>query len=233
MQKINHKFHIAIKTCLKIQPSIFGDLFMLFVFDMGGVLANSTCTENICSELGISTQEFYLFQRDSIGNNTYQALSIGTISPEEYWDNFSHNSGIQIQEDLFKLLYRPKIDNSILFLINKIKKTGCRVVCCTNTIKSHFEEHLRLGNYSAFDHIYSSHIMGVKKPSPEIFRRIIELERVAAGDVYFIDDDSRNVKVAQDLGFSVHLFVSAEILKEDLSHFSCKSCRSNGDKYTP
>lgn len=192
---------------------------MLFIFDMAGVLANSTCTENICAELGISMQEFYIFQLDSRGNNTYQELSIGSISPEEYWDNFSHNSGIQVQEDLFKLLYRPEIDSSIVALIKELKKRGARIVCCTNTIKSHFEEHLRLGNYSVFDFVYSSHLMGVKKPSPEIFRRVIHLERVVAGDVYFIDDDKRNVKVAQDLGFSVHLFISAENLKKSLSHF--------------
>lgn len=192
---------------------------MLFVFDMAGVVANSTCTEHICAELGISIEDFYLFQLDSRGVNTYQELSIGSISPEEYWDNFSRNSGIKVQEDLFRLLYKPEIDSSVVALIEELKKTGVRVVCCTNTIKSHFEEHLRLGNYSIFDFVYSSHIMGVNKPNSDIFRMVIRLERVAAGDIYFIDDDRRNVKVAEDLGFSAHLFISSEGLRKALSHF--------------
>lgn len=190
---------------------------MLFIFDMAGVLANSTCTENICAELGISLQEFYIFQLDSGGDNTYQELSIGSISPEEYWENFSYNSGIDIREDLFKVLYKPEIDSSLIILIKELKKRGCRVVCCTNTIESHFEEHLRLGNYSIFDFVYSSHLMGVKKPSPEIFERIIDLEQVLADDVYFIDDNERNVEVAKNIGMSAHLFISAEKLKKALS----------------
>lgn len=97
---------------------------MLFVFDMAGVLANSTCTENICAELGISIEDFYLFQLDSRGVNTYQELSIGSISSEEYWDNFSRNSGIKVQEDLFRLLYKPEIDSSVVALIEELKKQG-------------------------------------------------------------------------------------------------------------
>jgi HAD superfamily hydrolase (TIGR01509 family) len=192
---------------------------MLFIFDMAGVVANSTCTENICARLGISMQDFYMFQLDPEGNNTYQQLSIGSISPKEYWENFSYNSGIEVHEDLFKVLYRPEIDNSLIILIKELKKIGSRVVCCTNTIESHFEEHLRLGNYSIFDFVYSSHLMGVKKPNPEIFKRIIDLERALAEDVYFIDDDERNVEVAQDIGVTAHLFISAEKLKKALSQF--------------
>lgn len=61
--------------------------------------------------------------------------------------------------------------------------------------------------------------MGVNKPNSDIFKMVIRLERVAAGDVYFIDDDRRNVKVAEDLGLSVHLFISSENLRKALSHF--------------
>lgn len=192
---------------------------MLFIFDMAGVVANSSCTKNICEKLRISVDDFYMFQLDSEGKNTYQELSIGLISPEEYWENFSFNSSIEISEDLFKVLYSPEIDNSIIILIKELKRRGHRVVCCTNTIESHFEEHLRLGNYSIFDFVYSSHLMGVKKPNPEIFRRIIDLERALPKDVYFIDDDKRNVEIALDIGVSAHLFLSAEKLKKALSQF--------------
>ncbi|PUE11249.1 hypothetical protein B9Z51_02765 [Limnohabitans sp. T6-5] len=192
---------------------------MLFIFDMAGVVTNSSCMKNICTKLCIGLDDFYIFQLDSDGGNTYQNLSLGLISPEEYWSNFSHNSNIEISEDLFKELYKPEVDNSIIFLINELKIRGHRVVCCTNTIESHFREHLRLGNYSIFDFVYSSHLMGVKKPNPEIFKRIIDIERSLPEDIYFIDDDVRNIEVAQDIGINAHLYFSSEKLEKYLSHF--------------
>lgn len=192
---------------------------MLFIFDMGGVVANSSCTEKICARLGIGMHDFYLYQLDSEGRNTYQDLSIGMIDSKKYWENFSLNSGIDISEDLFKVLYSPKVDRALIVLINQLRKGGYRVVCGTNTIESHFEEHLRLGNYSIFDLVYSSHLMGVKKPSLDFFKKIIELERVSADYVYFIDDDECNVEGARDFGMNTHLFFSAEHLQEAFSEF--------------
>jgi len=60
-------------------------------------------------------------------------------------------------------------------------------------------------------------VFAAAKPSPEIFERIIDLEQVLADDVYFIDDNERNVEVAKNIGMSAHLFISAEKLKKALS----------------
>ncbi|MEE1921386.1 HAD-IA family hydrolase [Pseudomonas sp. 148P] len=192
---------------------------MLFIFDMGGVVASSSCTATICKEIGISLHDFYSFQLDSEGNNTYQYLSVGSISVDEYWRNFSLNSKIEIIEDLFEVLYRPEINDALILLIENLKRKGHRVVCCTNTIGSHFEVHRRLGNYEIFDFVYSSHLMGVKKPSLEFFEKVIDVERVSAKDIYFIDDDERNVEAGQSVGMKTHLFISVESLKNALAEF--------------
>lgn len=192
---------------------------MLFVFDMGGVVASSSCTVSICARFGISLHDFYSFQLDSEGRNTYQDLSVGSINVENYWENFSRNSNIEIQEDFFKSLYNPEVDKSALLLIKELKKRGYRVVCGTNTIESHFEVHWRRGNYAVFDCVYSSHLIGVKKPSPEFFNRIIEVERVLAERVYFVDDDKRNIEGGRAVGINTHLFVSVEHLQNALAMF--------------
>ena len=111
---------------------------MLFIFDMGGVVANSSSTVNVCKKLGVSAHDYHLFQLDSEGRNTYQQLSIGSINIEKYWENFSINSKIEINIDYFTALYNPVLNKSLVFMIKKLKEKGYRVVCCTNTIKSHF-----------------------------------------------------------------------------------------------
>lgn len=64
---------------------------MIFMFDMGGVVANSSSMNNICNELGINEFEYRTFQLDSSGRNTYKQLSVGSITIEDYWKNFSIN----------------------------------------------------------------------------------------------------------------------------------------------
>lgn len=190
---------------------------MLFIFDMGGVVANSSSTVNVCKKLGISVQDYHSFQLDSEGRNTYQQLSIGSINIEKYWENFSINSKIEINIDYFTALYNPVLNKSLVFMIKKLKEKGYRVVCCTNTIKSHFEEHRRLGNYAIFDFVYSSHLMGVKKPNPEFFNKVIEVEHVLVANIYFVDDNQENIDAAKKIGMKTHLFVSDEHLKNALT----------------
>ena len=184
---------------------------------MGGVVANSSSTVNVCKKLGISVQDYHSFQLDSEGRNTYQQLSIGSINIEKYWENFSINSKIEINIDYFTALYNPVLNKSLVFMIKKLKEKGYRVVCCTNTIKSHFEEHRRLGNYAIFDFVYSSHLMGVKKPNPEFFNKVIEVEHVLVANIYFVDDNQENIDAAKKIGMKTHLFVSDEHLKNALT----------------
>ena len=95
---------------------------MIFMFDMGGVVANSSSMKNIINELGINEHEYRLFQIDSAGRNTYKQLSVGSISTEDYWKNFSTNFKKEITQDYFKDFYNPVINYSVLLHIKNLKK---------------------------------------------------------------------------------------------------------------
>lgn len=192
---------------------------MIFMFDMGGVVANSSSMKNICKELGVNERDFLLFQLDSQGRNSYQQLSVGEIDVVDYWLNFSRNSKKKIAIDYFKMLYDPVQNNVLVSFLEKLKKKNHRVVCGTNTIESHFEEHRRLGNYAIFDCVYSSHLLGVKKPSTDFFNKVIESEQVLAENIYFVDDDQENIEAAKNIGMKTHLFVSNTILKNALDEY--------------
>jgi putative hydrolase of the HAD superfamily len=192
---------------------------MIFLFDMGGVVSNSTNLTNICKELNLSESQYYSFQQDSAGRNTYQLLSKGVINVEYYWRNFSKNSNIEIKIDYFKKFYKPILNESVVSIIQKLKDKNNRVVCGTNTIESHFEEHVRLGNYDFFDTVYSSHLMGVEKPVPDFFTKIIAAEQVLACGVFFIDDNRMNIEAAKKIGIKTQVFVSVESLEKELAEY--------------
>lgn len=190
---------------------------MIFLFDMGGVVANSSSMENICKELGVDEHSYRLFQLDSKGRNTYQQLSVGEITIADYWDNFSANSKKEIKIDYFNKFYNPVLNKSLILLIKKIKEKNYRVVCGTNTIRSHFDVHRRLGNYDIFDFVYSSHLMGVKKPNIEFFKKVTKAEQLLAQNIFFVDDNQENIEAANKLGMKTHLFTSNEKLINTLS----------------
>lgn len=192
---------------------------MIFMFDMGGVIANSSSMQSICKELDIDENSYRLFQLDSKGRNTYQQLSVGEITVEYYWKNFSTNSKKEIKTDFFNSFYNPTINKELLLMLKKIKEKNYRIVCGTNTIKSHFDEHHRLGNYDVFDFVYSSHLMGVKKPNIEFFKKVMKAEKVLAQNIFFVDDNQENIEVAKKLGMNSHLFISNENLINTLNEY--------------
>lgn len=192
---------------------------MIFLFDMGGVVSNSRNLKNICEELNLSESEYYSFQRDSAGRNTYQLLSKGAINVEDYWRNFSENSKKEIKTDYFKILYKPVLNEAVVSIIKKLKNKNNRVICGTNTIKSHFEEHRRLRNYDFFDAVYSSHLMGVEKPATDFFKNIFSAEQVLAYEIFFIDDNKINIEAAEKIGIRTQMFISVENLKKGLAEY--------------
>lgn len=195
-----------------------GKTNMIFMFDMGGVVANSSCMKNICNELGISEYEYRKFQLDSTGCNTYKQLSVGSITTDDYWKNFSMNSKKKITQDYLKDFYNPVICNSVLLQIKKLKKKY-RIICGTNTIKSHFEVHSQFGNYDIFDFVYSSHSLGVLKPNRNFFNQVIEAENVLPHNIFFVDDRQENIESAKKIGMNTHLFTSNKNLNKALTAY--------------
>lgn len=180
------------------------------MFDMGGVLANSSSMSAICKELGIDEKTYRLFQLDSKGCNTYKKLSVGEITVQDYWENFSTNFKKEILIDYFNEFYNPILNKSLVSMIKKIKEKNYRVICGTNTIRSHFDVHRKHGNYDVFDFVYSSHLMGVRKPNFEFFNIVMRAEQLSAKNLFFVDDNQENIEAANKLGIKTHLFASNE-----------------------
>lgn len=189
---------------------------MIFMFDMGGVVANSSSMQNILNELGIDEHDYRVFQMDSEGRNTYKQLSVGSISTEDYWRNFSNNLKKEITQDYFKTFYNPVINESVLLQIKKLKQ-NYRVICATNTIQSHFEKHCQLANYDVFDFVYSSHSLGVVKPNHAFFNYVIGAEQTQPQNIFFTDDNQNNINEAGEIGMNSHLFTSNENLEKALA----------------
>lgn len=174
---------------------------MLYIFDMGGVLAKDFDIAPEASRLlGLPEAAFREFAAFDM-----EALMTGMMSAAEWWDRFAARSGASPAGDLWSTLFAPTVDAAVERVIRSLKRHG-RVVCGTNTIASHYDWLRAAGRYDVFDAVYASHLMGTCKPDPAFWQNILKAEGVRADDAFFVDDMAENVQAARALGVSSHLF---------------------------
>lgn len=184
----------------------------LFVFDAGGVLVKDFDVTNQAARLlGLPESEFR-----TLAAVDMEGYMSGRMGSDEYWKRFARRTGIRVAENYWDTLFHPTLDPDVEELILELKSFG-RVVCGTNTVDVHYDALVAGGHYSAFDAVYASHLMGVSKPDPDFWRRILEAEGSEADRAFFTDDMEENVRVARDLGFRTHRFTDAASLKAALS----------------
>ncbi len=190
---------------------------MLFIFDMGGVVTNTFKMDSIYQKLNISKNDFSEICKKN-NNDIWHKLETGIISVNQFWKEY--NSRIQSIEkakpaetDLFRLFFHPSKNLQTIELIKSLKKNN-RVVCGTNTIQSHWENHMERGDYAFFNQTYASNKIGCAKPDPHFFELILEAEETEAQNAFFTDDKEENVAAAASLGIHAELFTTAAELTE-------------------
>lgn len=190
---------------------------MLFIFDMGGVVTNTFKMDSIYQKLNISKNDFSEICKKN-NNDIWHKLETGIISVNQFWNEY--NSRIQSIEkakpaetDLFRLFFHPSKNLQTIELIKSLKKNN-RVVCGTNTIQSHWENHMERGDYAFFNQTYASNKIGCAKPDPHFFELILEAEETEAQNAFFTDDKKENVAAAASLGIHAELFTTAAELTE-------------------
>ncbi|MBQ0039520.1 MAG: HAD family phosphatase [Treponema sp.] len=196
---------------------------MLYIFDMGGVVTtNANITNRLCDMLSITEDELTKFGcNPSIENiddpsNLFTMCSNGEIDTKEFWELFSKRSGIKVSTDWFHWLFHPVLNEKTVRIIKALREAGNRVVCGTNTISAHYNNHCERGDYSYFDQTYTSCQMGVSKPSPEFWNIIMQAESKQPKECVFIDDKQINCDAAAALGIHAIQFTTAEKLADDL-----------------
>ena len=193
---------------------------MLFIFDMGGVVTTTFPLDLLTGKLGLSKAEFLEICREN--GNIWEKLEKGFINVREFWTCFNQAAatrGIKaVQHDLFRLYFHPTLQSRTAELIAALRKKH-RVVCGTNTIDSHWEDHLERGDYAFFDQTYASNKIGEAKPNPNFFQLILEAEGYKAEEAFFTDDKIENCQAAAALGIRAVQFESPEKLWEEWGKF--------------
>jgi epoxide hydrolase-like predicted phosphatase len=193
---------------------------MLYIFDMGGVLAyNTDVFPDVFGFLGITGEQF-----SNLAGNDLERFLNGEITTDEFWSSFSIRYGKKVNEELFGKFFSPRLDQDVMEIIKQLKNHS-RVVCGTNNFDPHYDYLLERGYYDVFDAVFASNKMGVSKPDPDFYRFILNNEGIKPEDALFVDDSEINVSAAKNLQIRSILFTDSHSLAHHIKRLQASGLK--------
>jgi glucose-1-phosphatase len=185
------------------------------IFDLGGVLydIDVNLTAKAFTHLGISNMEELHYAL--IRENIYERLETGYCSPAQFHDAIRRLSGIMLPDEQVDAAWDALLikfpEQRVKMLLNL--RGNYRIMLLSNTNSIHFDYYATrfeadygFGFESLFDQAFYSYRLGLRKPNPEIFHKVIALGGINPAYTVFIDDLHENVEAARSAGLqAIHL----------------------------
>jgi epoxide hydrolase-like predicted phosphatase len=203
--------------------------YSAIIFDFGGVILNIDFQKSIDS----FKHKIPGFQdRDYNGkpnqNEIFSRYEVGATDTDTFYEEFLEHYQTSLSFESFAESWNAMLLNlpgERMERIDSLRKRGTRVFLLSNINALHAEraeqiyEDLRMGGSfrQHFERGYYSFEMGLRKPDPRIFLRVLEENNLNASETLFIDDGEQHIESAKKLGIqTIHLFNMESIDKLSL-----------------
>ena len=179
-------------------------------FDLGGVVIALSYEQAVrrFEEIGLKDARQHLdafHQRGIFGD-----LERGIISTEEFRIELGKLIGREVTYDECLYAWHGYVEyvpQKNLQMLLKLRQLGYKVCLLSNTnpfmmqwaMSNEFDGNGHSMDYY-FDNLYLSYKYKYMKPSPEIFKIMLEGQQSSAEETLFIDDGQKNVEAAKELG---------------------------------
>lgn len=184
--------------------------FKNILFDLGGVFLdiNYQLTQQAFVNLGITDFDNRFNQQFS--NPLFEDLETGKVTPEVFYNTFRRETQTSLLDQDIETAWNALLlcfpPERIEWLENISRKYSVYLFSNTNVI--HYQCFMDIfanafpgKNFNQyFIKAYYSHELGLRKPYPDSYRRIMELEQLDAAETLFIDDTLKNIEGAKTAG---------------------------------
>lgn len=190
----------------------------LITFDLGNVMIYLAGPwENACRLAGVDYRNAVI--TDEI-RRAWQQLECevesGRISMSEHYARLAaifqgHFSLDEIVRS-YQAVIREEIPG-IFDIVMALKHTGYRTACLSNTCAAHWKDMTNPARYPAIgtlDYRHASHLFGVLKPDPLIYRKFEAATGCSPERILFFDDRQENVLAARKCGWQAVQINNAE-----------------------
>jgi putative hydrolase of the HAD superfamily len=195
------------------------------IFDLGGVLLdiNYQATEKaLRGLLGPRSDQYYLQTQQS---PLFDDLETGRIEAEQFYQGICDLAGTPLSTDAINAAWNAMLGRMPQERMAFVQKVAARrrifLLSNTNVIhKAAFDkiiaEDLAGQNFDAyFEGAYYSHLVGLRKPHPEIYRFVTDRHGLDPARTLFIDDNKENVEGARKAGLQA-FHLQGDLLKAPL-----------------
>jgi len=196
-------------------------LIKYIIFDLGGIVvpeSGNLIFQKIANFLGTGIPKLEILTKDLKPKTTTGEITLRDLYAEILKQlgktNIKPDKVLKKHLELYKE-YSTTQDKDILDLIKRLKER-CSVVCLTNTETEVADLNRKDGLFDYFDKAFVSTEMGLRKPNPEIYSKVLNDLNCKPEETIFIDDKSENVKTAKRLGINGIVYENIEQLKKEL-----------------
>jgi len=192
----------------------------VIVFDFNDTLSPSNFVQTFKRDenlLGMSVDEFV---RAYIDNGLLRDLMMGRFSSEnEFWRMVSQLTGVDL--DLLTRMAEDValskcLDTEVMQLVDELRNRYKLALLTDNLLETFNFWVEKFALESKFDVIVNSADYGILKSNPEIYSVLLQILNVRAQEVLMVDDDPRNLSVAESVGIRTLCFVGAQQLERSL-----------------
>lgn len=193
------------------------------IFDLGAVIINIDPELSRKRLNNISGGNFENDMQELVNESFFEQYEKGQISTNDFVDQLAqvlmHNADEEEIKKIWNmtLLDIPKVR---IDLLKKAKKEY-NTFLLSNTNDIHIEAIYKMMEKEfnlpsldpLFDKVYLSYEIGLRKPEPEIFQKVLNDNNLKAEETLFIDDREEHTIAAEKLGIKVHHLTADEKLE--------------------
>ena len=200
------------------------------IFDFGGVLFEIDYDLPAIAFEKLGFGDFKSFYTQAAQNPMFDLLETGKIENDKFLDFLNEFVPEASREQVLHAwnVILLRIMPNEVECVHKIRQSGIRTFLLSNTNAIHVAEFEQMiANTmdfelfkSAFDKIYYSNAIGIKKPHPETFLQVCEWNGLNPAETLFIDDSAQHVEGALLAGLHAYHLKPGERISELLKQLS-------------
>lgn len=193
------------------------------LFDLGGVLVDIDFDRALRAWAPYSALSPAELRKRFTHDHPYERHERGEIAGAEYFDHLARTLQLTASAEQIELGWNAIFVGEILQtrMMVEAMRGVLRCYAFTNTNASHMAAWRELfpGVVGAFDQIFASHELGLRKPERAAFDRICQLTKTPAASIIFFDDLPENVEAAKEAGLQSVLVRSPADVATSLQSF--------------
>jgi len=199
------------------------------IFDFGGVLFEIDYNLPATAFEKLGYPDFRALYTQAAQNPIFDLLETGKVENDTFLDFLHafipHASRGEVLH-AWNVILLQIMPREVEF-VHSIRQSGVRTFLLSNTNAIHVAEFEKMIAEtmdfelfkSAFEKIYYSNVIGIKKPHPETFLQVCDWNGLNPSETLFIDDSRQHVEGALSAGLQAYHLKPGERISELLSSF--------------